>query len=81
AQAGQMILNNWVSPTTNSPIVVSAQLKFYPADAHLPAAGAADHVYALSSVPRGEQTPLDTPNASLSRKLTFPRNVERAYLD
>ncbi|QEE24224.1 hypothetical protein CS053_06710 [Rhodanobacter glycinis] len=80
-QAGQMILNNWVSPTTNSPIVVSAQLKFYPADAHLPAAGAADHVYALSSDPRGEQTPLDTPNASLSRKLTFPRNVERAYLD
>lgn len=81
AQAGQMILNNWVSPTTNSPIVVSVRLKFYPADAHLPVAGAADHVYALSSDPRGQQTPLDTPNESLSRQFTFPRNVERAYLD
>lgn len=81
AQAGQMILNNWVSPTTNSPIVVSVRLKFYPADAHLPAARAADHVYALSSDPRGEQAPLNTPKESLSRQFTFPRNVERAYLD
>lgn len=81
AQAGQMILNNWVSPTTNSPIIVSVRMKFYPADGHLSATSAADHVYALSSDPRGEQTPLDTPDESLSRQLTFPRNVERAYLD
>jgi len=81
AQAGQMILNNWVSPTTGSPVVVSVRLKFYPVADGSPAAVAADRVYALSSDPRGEQAPLDTPDASLSRRFTFPRNIERAYLD
>lgn len=81
AQLGQMILNNWVSPTTNSPIYASVRLKFYPAGDKAPATAAADHVYALSSDPRGAQTALATPDASLSRRLTFPRNVERAYLD
>ncbi|MEW9623533.1 peptide-N4-asparagine amidase [Rhodanobacter geophilus] len=81
AQAGQMILNNWVSPTTSQPIYVDARLAFYPADAGQPAATAADHVYPLSGDPRGEQTALDTPQQGLSRTIDFPRNVERAYLD
>jgi len=81
AQAGQMILNNWVSPTTNQPIYVDVRLAFYPAGAGQSAAAAADRVYPLGSDPRGEQTPLEHPDDSLSRQITFPRNVERAYLD
>lgn len=82
AQAGQLILNNWVSPTTNSPIYVDVRLIFYPAPAgQRAAATVADRVYALSSDPRGEQMPLEHPDDSLSRRISFPRNVERAYLD
>jgi hypothetical protein len=76
-----MILNNWVSPTTNQPIYVDVRLAFYPASAGQPAAAAADRVYPLSSDPRGEQTPLENGSVSLSRSISFPRNVERAYLD
>ena len=78
---GSVILNNWVSPTTNSPIYVSVRLQFYPTGTHAPAAVAADRVYALSSDERGEQAELATPGAELSRRLMLPRNVERAYLD
>ena len=80
-QMGQMILDNQMSPTTNSPIVVSVRLKFYPAGTEPSSTTVADHVYALSSDPRGEQNPLATPAESVTRRLTFPRNVERAYLD
>jgi hypothetical protein len=79
--AGQMILNNWVSPTTNSPIYVDARLVIYPATAGQAPAMVADSIYALGSDPRGEQTPLEHPDDSLSREITFPRNVDRAYLD
>lgn len=79
--AGQMILNNWVSPTTNSSIYAGARLVFYPAVAAQAARAVADRVYALDSDPRGAQTQLERPGDSLSRQITFPRNVERAYLD
>lgn len=81
AQAGQMILNNWVSPSTNQPIYVDVRLLFYPANKGQPAALAADRVYPLSSDPRGEQAALQQPGDSLAREFTFPRNIERAYLD
>ena len=81
AHAGQIILNNWVSPTTNQPIYTDVRLLFYPAAAGHPAAEGADHVYPLSGDPRGEQTRLNASDASLSHTITFPRNVERAYLD
>ncbi|GAB3784664.1 hypothetical protein GCM10028797_13880 [Dyella agri] len=81
ARAGQMILNNWVSPTTDQPIYVDMRLAFYPEGAGQPIAASADRVYPLSSDPRGEQAELDTPQQSLSRTISFPRNVERAYLD
>ena len=79
--AGQMILNNWVSPTTNAPIYADVRLVFYPAAAGQAATAAADRVYALDSDPRGEQTPLERSDDILSRPISFPRNVERAYLD
>ena len=78
---GQIVLNNWISPTTNQPIFVTARLLFYPREAGRKAPDVADGVYALSSDPAGEQTALKTPDEVLSRRLRFPRNVERAYLD
>jgi hypothetical protein len=56
------------------------RLRLYPRTTKQ-AAHAADRVYALSSDPRGVQSALDNPTESLSRSFTFPRNVERAYLD
>jgi len=78
---GQIILNNWISPTTNQPIYVTARLLFYPRQGGRSAPSVADHVYPLSSDAAGEQQALDTPDETLSRRSTFPRNVERAYLD
>ena len=81
AQPGQLILNNWISPATNQPIYVDARLLFYPASDGQPAMASADRVYPMSGDPRGQQAALDNPQQSLSREITFPRNVERAYLD
>lgn len=80
-QTGQIILNNWISPTTNQPIYVSARLLFYPPRAGQTAPAPADGVYPLSSDPTGREQALHTPDDILSRQFTFPRNVERAYLD
>ena len=80
AQAGQLILNNWISPVTNQSIDVDVRLLFYPAARGLPAV-AADRVYPMGGDPRGVQAALENPRQSLSREIVFPRNVERAYLD
>jgi Peptide N-acetyl-beta-D-glucosaminyl asparaginase amidase A len=80
-RTGQIILNNWISPTTNQPIYVTARLLFYPRKAGHAAPAGADRVYPLSSDPIGKQQALNTPDDILSRRFTFPRNVERAYLD
>lgn len=81
AGTGQIVLNNWISATTNQPIYVTARLLFYPSEAGHTAPGAADRVYPLSSDAVGEQQALNTPEEVLARRLTLPRNVERAYLD
>ncbi len=81
ARTGQIILNNWISPTTTQPIYVTARLLFYPRQAGQPAPVVADRVYPLSSDPAGKQQALNSPDDMLSRRITFPRNVQRAYLD
>ncbi len=81
ARRGQIILNNWISPTTNQPIYMTARLLFYPREARNSAPRVADRVYPLSSDPIGAQQALNTQGDILSRRFTFPRNVERAYLD
>jgi hypothetical protein len=82
AHEGQVILNNWVSPKyTTSTIHANARVLFYPANSQVPAAASADRVYPLSHDRRGEQTPLRTASDTLSHQFTFPRTVERAYLD
>ncbi|MGC8549442.1 MAG: peptide-N4-asparagine amidase [Acidobacteriaceae bacterium] len=78
---GQIILNNLISPTTNQPIYVTARLLFYPLAHNQPAPRVPDQVLPLSNDPAGAQQALDTPNQTLSRTFTFPRNITRAYLD
>lgn len=81
AQQGQVILNNWISPATNQPIYLDAKLLFYPATAGQPGTQPASRVYAMGADPRGMQTGLQDGKQALAKTITFPRNVERAYLD
>ncbi len=80
-RTGQIILNNWISATTNQPIYVTARLLFYPHKPGNSAPAPADHIYPMSSDPTGEQQALNLPQDIVSRRFTFPRNVENAYLD
>lgn len=79
--SGQIILNNWISPTTNQPIYVTARLLFYPLLKNQPAPRVPDLVLPLSSNPAGAQQALNTPHETLSRTFTLPRNIRRAWLD
>ena len=81
ARTGQVILNNWISPTTNQPIYMTARLMFYPQKEGHIAPTVADQVYPLSSDPDGAQGALNTQDDILMRRFMFPRNVDRAYLD
>jgi len=81
AQAGQAIINNWLSERYTSAIMGSARLVFYPAGAGTPQGSAADAVYPLSTDPRGNATVVQGGRERLDRELTLPRNVRRAYLD
>ena len=78
---GQALLGNTVNSTYTGVISGSARLLFYPANALAPAAQVPDAVYPLGSDPIGSTTELDTSTSQLSKTLTLPRNVERAYLD
>lgn len=77
---GRMILNNWVSGIYTGVIRGSARLVFYPAGKDIAAASAADEVYGLDG-DHGAPAPVQDGHDALSRTLTLPRNVERAYLD
>ncbi len=83
AQAGngQAIIGNVVNDTYTGVIHGSARLVFYPVSARAPAARVPDTVVPLGSDPVGNTTSLDTTDSQLSRTLSLPRNVERAYLD
>lgn len=81
AGTGQIILNNWISPATNQPIFVTARLLFYPGKGARIVPRVADQIDPLSSDPADAQQELNRPNDILSRQFTFPRNVERAYID
>lgn len=81
SRAGQIVLNNWISETTNQPIYVTARLLFYPRGTGRTAPNVADRIYPLSSDAAGEVQAVQTPDEIVARQFTFPRNVERAYLD
>jgi hypothetical protein len=81
AGQGQAIIGNTVNSTYNGVIHGSAQLLFYPASIFAPPAQVADAVYPLGSDPVGSTVTLTTPTDQLTKTLSLPRNVERAYLD
>lgn len=78
---GQAIIGNVVNDTYTGVIHGSARLVFYPVSARTPAARVPDAVVPLGSDPVGNTTSLDTSDSQLTKTLSLPRNVERAYLD
>lgn len=81
ASQGQAILWNAVDSTYTGVYHGSARLLFYPASAQAPAPRVPDQVIPLDSDPVGSTTELDSSTSSMSKTLSLPRNVERAYLD
>jgi hypothetical protein len=80
-QTGQAILGNVVDGTYTGVISGSARLVFYPASVLAPRVDAPDAVFPLSDGTAGGTVALDTGADVLSRTLTLPTNIERAYLD
>lgn len=78
---GQVILNNWVNAVDNSVITGSARLVFYPVARGTKVPRVADQVYGLDGSSGGNPVSVQNSRDSLSRTLTLPRNVQRAYLD
>jgi hypothetical protein len=76
---GTALINNWVDPRRASVIHASARIVFYPADASHPAPQTPDAVYALNS--SNAPANLQTGNDQLARKMKFPLNTRRVYLD
>jgi hypothetical protein len=81
AGKGQAIIGNVVDSTYTGVIHGSARLLFYPASILAPAAQVPDAVYPLGSDAVGSTVELDNSSSQLTRTLSLPRNVERAYLD
>lgn len=77
---GVALINNWVDAQRASVIKASARLLFYPSDARFPAPKTPDGIYPLNG---SENTPanLQNGNDELLRKMTFPLNTARVYLD
>jgi len=76
---GDVLINNWVDARRASVIHASARLLFYPADAGHPAPQTPDVVIALN--PSNAPANLQTGDDQLARKVSFPRNTERVYMD
>ncbi|WNL46274.1 peptide-N4-asparagine amidase [Dyella sp. BiH032] len=81
AGKGQAVIGNLVNGTYTGVIHGSARLLFYPASLLAPPAPVPDAVYPLGADPVGSTVSLNTSADKLSKTLTLPRNVVRAYLD
>lgn len=81
-QTGQAILGNFVGVdsgiTYNGIIYANARLDFYPADAANPAPTVPD---AVLSFPSNDTARVNTAADTSTGTFTFPRNLERVYLD
>jgi hypothetical protein len=80
-QTGRADLGNLVNGTYTGLISGSAYIQFYPVAKHQQAPRAADVVVPFSAGPTGGTVGLSTSNQQLSRTLSLPQNIERAYLD
>lgn len=81
AGTGRAVLGNVVNGTYTGVIHGSARLLFYPASLRAPGALTPDSVLPLGSDAVGNATLLDTSDSPLSKTLTLPTNIDRAYLD
>ena len=81
-QVGQAILGNFIGVsggvTYNGIIYANARLQFYPANTANPSATVPDAVLAF---PTNDTTRVSTTTDKSSGTFTFPRNLERLYLD
>jgi hypothetical protein len=80
-QPGRTDLGNLVNGTFTGLISGSAYMQFYPAAKHQQAPRTADVVIPFSAGPTGGTVGLANGTQQLSRTLTLPTNIERAYLD
>jgi hypothetical protein len=80
-QAGDVFIGNIVNGTYTGVINGSASLQFYPVAAGDAAPIVPDQVIALGTDPVGATVDLSAPTDLLSKSLTLPTNIERAYLD
>jgi Peptide N-acetyl-beta-D-glucosaminyl asparaginase amidase A len=76
---GTALINNWVDSQRASVIQASARILFYPAETSHPAPATPDAVYALN--PLNAPVNLQTGSEELMRKIKFPRNTRRIFLD
>lgn len=74
---GQALLTNYVDARYTGRVFWSGRLVFYPAAAGAPAPRTPDLVEALAPSPAR----IDAATPSVTRTLTFPRNVERLMVD
>jgi hypothetical protein len=77
---GDVLINNWVDTQRASIIHASAKLLFYPVDASHPAPRTPDEIYSLNGTTNAPVN-LQTGDDQLLRKIEFPRNTSRVYLD
>lgn len=80
-QPGNTALYNIFNSTYNGSITGSAELDFYPATPGYPAPRVPDQVISLSSNPAGTYANINTDGTPLSRTVTLPTNIDRAYID
>lgn len=77
---GDVLVNNWVDSKRASIIHAWARLLFYPAGASVPAPRTPDEVYSLTGT-RNAPANLQSSDDQLLRRMTFPRNTIRVYMD
>jgi hypothetical protein len=78
---GNAVVYNIYNSTYNGSITGSAELDFYPATPEFPAPRVPDQVVSLGSDPAGNTVSIYTDQTPMSRTLTLPTNVDRAYLE
>jgi hypothetical protein len=81
AQQGSVDLGNLVNSTYTGILQGTATLQFYPAVQGVTSLRTPDVVYPLSASASGGAVTLNTPTDQLTQTITFPTNVERAFVD
>jgi peptide N-acetyl-beta-D-glucosaminyl asparaginase amidase A len=81
AQTGAVDLQNLVNSTYTGILTGTARLQFYPKAAGIPAPRVPDVVYPMTGGSPDSAVTLGSPSDQLAQTITFPANVERAFID